>query len=328
MGNLVFSGIQPSGAIHIGNYAGAIRNWIRLQEEMECIFCIVDYHAMTMPYEPKEMQTRILEAVIDVMACGIDPERSRLFVQSHVPEHTELAWILSCVAPMGELNRMTQFKEKSERLESVNVGLFTYPVLQAADILLYKADTVPVGEDQVQHLEVTRVIARRFNTTFGELFPEPQAMLTRAPRIMSLNDPTRKMSKSIEGSAIMLSDSEESIRRIIRRAVTDTGPSEQGVMSPGVANLFTLLEVFASEETIKSFRDDYEEGKLRYKDLKQSLTDSMLEVLRPIRERRQALSARPQEVREIVVETGRQMRRRAADTLQEVREKAGLGALP
>jgi len=200
----IFSGIQPTGAIHIGNYAGAILNWVRMQGEGECLYSIVDYHALTMPYEPREMPGRVQDAALDLLACGIDPEKAHLFVQSHVPEHTELTWVLACCAPIGELNRMTQFKEKSERVDSINAGLFTYPVLMAADILLYKADTVPVGEDQLQHLEVTRVFARRFNNQFGPTFPEPQPRMTSAPRIMALNDPTRKMSKSLEGSAIMI----------------------------------------------------------------------------------------------------------------------------
>lgn len=328
-----FSGIQPTGAIHVGNYAGAISNWIRMQAEMECIFCIVDYHALTMPYEPKEMPRRVQEAALDLLACGIDPERSRLFVQSHVPEHTELTWLLSCLAPMGELNRMTQFKEKSERLDSVNVGLYTYPVLQTADILLYKADVVPVGEDQLQHLEVSRVIARRFNGQFGQTFPEPQPRMTTAPRIMSLNDPTRKMSKSLEGSAIMLSDPDALILRHVKRAVTDIGPgttsSPEGGdpgMSPGVKNLFTLLEVFSPPETVARFQADYESGALRYKDLKETLGQDMVNVIAPIRERRLELSSKPGWVCEILHEAARDLRARAQATLAEVRDKMGLTA--
>lgn len=325
MGNLVFSGIQPSGAIHIGNYAGAIRNWVKLQDELECIYCIVDYHAMTQPYQPHELSERVLNAALDLLACGVDPERSNLFVQSSVPEHTELTWILSCIAPMGELNRMTQFKEKSDRLESVNVGLFTYPVLQAADILIYKADTVPVGEDQVQHLEVTREIARRFNATFGDTFPEPKPLLTQAPRIMSLNDPETKMSKSIEGSAVMLSDDDDTIRKKLKRAVTGMGaPGEE---TPGVKNMFTLLDVFAPPEVAQGFRADLKAGSIRYSDLKESLTEHMLAVLGPIREKRRELENKLDDVRDLLIERGRLLRLRADDTLEEVREKVGLTAL-
>jgi len=320
----VFSGIQPTGAIHLGNYAGAIRNWVQLQEENECIFCIVDYHAMTMPYEPKELQRKIHEAALDVLACGVDPEKSIFYVQSAVPQHTELAWILSCVAPMGELNRMTQFKEKSERLESVNVGLFTYPVLQAADILLYKGEAVPVGEDQLQHLEITREIARRFNGTFGgEILPEPKPLLTSAPRIMSMNDPTRKMSKSLEGSAIMLGDTDDAIKKAVKRAVTDVGPKTDE-MSPGVQNLFVLLEVFGTGEAHRKLMADYEAGGLRYSDLKGELTEALLAWIGPVRERRAELAARPGRVKEILAAGGAECRKRADATLKEVRAAAGL----
>jgi tryptophanyl-tRNA synthetase len=304
MPNLVFSGIQPSGSIHIGNYAGALHNWVKLQEEMECIFCIVDLHAITAPYDVKQMPRRVLDAALDILACGIDPQRSLLFVQSHVPQHTELAWMLSAVAPLGELNRMTQFKEKSERVDAVSVGLFSYPVLQAADILLYKADTVPVGEDQLQHLELTREIARRFNTRFGE---------------------------SIEGSAIMLSDSEEVIKRHIKRAVTDVGVSEpaaDGVreMSPGVKNLFTLLEVTGSPEIVAQLQADYDANKLRYSDLKGALTEAMLTHLLPIRERRAELAAHPDVVVDTLQASAQELRRRAEMTLQQVRACMGLTA--
>lgn len=321
----VFSGIQPSGSIHIGNYAGAIKNWVELQKDNECVYCIVDYHAMTIPYEPSQMHQRVLDAALDILACGVDPERSLLFVQSHVPQHCELSWILGCTAPMGELNRMTQFKEKSERVDSVTVGLFTYPVLQSADILLYKAGAVPVGEDQLQHLELTREVARRFNARYGDTFPEPKPMLTPSARVMDLADPTRKMSKSIEGSTIMLSDSEESIRRMIKRAVTDTGPAT-GEMSPGVKNLFTLLAATANPDVVERFQADYDNQSLRYGDLKAALTESVLATLAPIRERRADLAAHPQKVREILGDSARRCREIADQTLKEVRDKCGLGA--
>lgn len=321
----IFSGIQPTGAIHVGNYAGAIQNWVRMQGEGECLYSIVDYHALTMPYETAEMPRRVQEAALDLLACGIDPERSRLFVQSQVPEHTELTWVLSCCASIGELNRMTQFKEKSERVDFINAGLFTYPILMAADILLYKADTVPVGEDQLQHLEVTRVFARRFNSQFGQTFPEPQPRMTEAPRIMALNDPTRKMSKSLEGSAIMLSDSDEVILRHVKRAVTDIGPRTDE-MSPGVKNLFTLLKVFSPAETLAHFQEQYEAGNLRYKELKETLGQDMVATLAPIRQRRAELAANPSQVCEILHESARRVRELARATMVEVREKLGLTA--
>jgi tryptophanyl-tRNA synthetase len=326
IGKRVFSGIQPSGAIHLGNYAGAIKNWARLQDLTECFYCIVDYHAMTIPYRPQELGERIHVAAVDILACGVDPEKCRLFVQSDVPEHTELTWILSCVAPMGELNRMTQFKEKSDRVDSVTVGLFTYPVLQSADILLYKADSVPVGEDQLQHLEVSREIARRFNNSFGPLFPEPKPLLTSAPRVMSLQDPGSKMSKSVQGSAIMLGDEEASIVKAIKRAVTGMG--EPGEVPPGVANLLTLLEICDQYETAARFRADQEAGTIRYGDLKAALTEALLATLAPIRERRQALMARPERVREILGDSAATVRAVARQVIAEAREAVGLRPRP
>lgn len=325
VGQRVFSGIQPSGAIHLGNYGGAIKNWVRLQDLTECFYCIVDYHAMTIPYRPQELRERVVLAAVDLLACGVDPDKCRLFVQSDVPEHTELAWILSCVAPMGELNRMTQFKEKSERVESVNVGLFTYPVLQAADILLYNADTVPVGEDQLQHLEVTREIARRFNHTFGALFSEPKPLLTQAPRIMSLQDPTAKMSKSVAGSAIMLGEDEATIRKSLKRAVTGMG--EPGEIPPGVANLLTLFELSERSDLASKYRAAQEQGSIRYGELKAELSEALLTFLAPIRQRRQELLADPSLVREILGDSAASVRAVARETLKSTREAVGLRPL-
>jgi tryptophanyl-tRNA synthetase len=322
----VFSGVQPSGTLHIGNYAGAIKNWVRLQDEMECFYCIVDYHAMTIPYKPKELQKRVQQVAVDILACGVDPNKCKLFVQSDVPEHTELAWLLGCVAPMGELNRMTQFKEKSGRTDSVNVGLFTYPVLQAADILIYRADTVPVGDDQLQHLELAREIARRFNNTFKKTFPEPQPMLTNAARIMSLQDPTSKMSKSVDGSAIMLGSEESEIRKQIKRAVTGMG--EAGHVPPGVANLFTLFELFGGEEKVEPYRKAQEEGTIRYGDLKKELAEVVVEGLAPIKARREELLAQPKLVNEILGDSARDARKVAQVVLSHARQNAGLKAKP
>lgn len=325
-GKRVFSGVQPSGALHLGNYAGAIKNWVRLQDEMECFYCIVDYHAMTIPYKAKEMKKRIHHVAVDLLACGVDPNKCRLFVQSDVPEHTELAWLLSCVAPMGELNRMTQFKEKSGRSDSVNVGLFTYPVLQAADILLYRADTVPVGEDQLQHLELARETARRFNHTFKKTFPEPQPMLTKAARIMSLSDPTSKMSKSVEGSAIMLGAEESVIKKQFKRAVTGMG--DPGEIPPGVTNLFTLLELFAGPEAVEPYREAQENGSIRYGDLKSELTEAVLKGLAPIRAKREELLADPKQVDEILGDSAQEARKVAKVVLSHARQNAGLRAIP
>jgi tryptophanyl-tRNA synthetase len=320
----VFSGIQPTGAIHIGNYIGAIRNWVRLQEEYESYFCIVDYHAITAPYEPGEMPGRVLDAALDIMAAGVDPERSAFFVQSAVPEHTELCWIFNSLAPMGALERMTQFKEKSEQFrENINVGLFDYPVLQAADILLYKAELVPVGEDQLQHLELSREIARKFNRLFGETFPEPQPALTEAPRIMALNDPAKKMSKSLPGSFVSLSDDDEAIRKKVGRAVTDVGPSP-GEMGPGVKNLFTLLEGFAPPETLAQFRAQYEAGTLRYSELKPAVAEAIVRELAPVRARREELARHPDRVRQALAHSAEHARAVARQTMAEVRDRMGL----
>ncbi|HEY8425414.1 MAG TPA: tryptophan--tRNA ligase [Limnochordales bacterium] len=321
--HVVFSGIQPSGIIHVGNLFGAIRNWVELQSQHPCFFCIVDYHAITVPYDPREMPQRVRQALLVNVAAGLDPERSTIFVQSDVPEHTELAWLLNCITPLGQLQRMTQFKDKSRKhAESVNAGLLNYPVLMAADILLYKADRIPVGEDQIQHLELTRDLARKFNQLFGETFPEPEPLLTRAARIMSLDDPTRKMSKSEPEGAISVLDPPEVIREKVRRAVTDVGPRGDE-MSPGVRNLFTLLEAAAPAETYRHFLDQYHQGTLRYVDLKQALAESLIEVLRPIQARYEELAARPETALEIAAAGAERARRVAKVVLQEVRERMG-----
>jgi tryptophanyl-tRNA synthetase len=329
-GKRVFSGIQPTGALHIGNYVGALKNWVRLQAEAESYFAIVDYHAITIPYDPAEMPLRVFDAALDVLACGIDPERCTFFVQSRVPEHTELCWILNTVASVGALERMTQYKEKSDQFrENVNAGLFDYPVLQTADILLYKGNLVPVGEDQLQHLELSREIARRFNQRYGETFPEPEAVLTKAPRLMALNDPTRKMSKSIPGSFISLSDDEASIRKKIGRAVTDVGPDPGcppggRTMSPGVKNLFTLLEEFGDEATVSHFREAYTAGTLRYSELKPAVADALAATLGPIRARREELVAHPDRVHAALDAGAERASLVARRTMEEVRHRLGL----
>lgn len=320
----VFSGIQPTGLLHIGNYLGAIRNWVEMQGQYDSIYCIVDYHSVTIPYEPETLADRVLDTAATLLAAGIDPDRSTLFVQSQVPEHTELCWLLNCLTPLGNLQRMHQFKEKSHQHDQhVNAGLMNYPILMAADILLYKAGLVPVGEDQIQHLELTREIARRFNNAFGETFPEPRPQMTKAARVMALNDPERKMSKSIEGSYIALSDEPEEIRRKIARAVTDAGPVPGAEMSPGVRNLFTLLEAFADAETVARFTKLYDEGALRYSDLKRTLADAMVESLAPLQARRKELLARPEELWDILRAGAGKARALAQETLREVKDKMG-----
>ena len=320
----VFSGIQPTGTLHLGNYVGALKNWVRLQAEVESFFAVVDYHAITAPFDPAEMPGRIFDAALDVLACGIDPERCTFFVQSRVPEHTELCWIFNSLTSVGALERMTQFKEKSEQFrENINAGLFDYPVLQAADILLYKANLVPVGEDQLQHLELSREIARRFNQRFGDTFPEPEPALSPAPRLMALNDPARKMSKSLPGSYISLADDGAAIRKKIGRAVTDVGP-DPTAMSPGVKNLFTLLEEFADEATARHFHQEYAAGTLRYSELKPAVADAVVAALAPIRARREELVAHPDRVRAALDAGAERASTLARRTMDEVRQRLGL----
>lgn len=322
MSKRVFSGIQPTGSIHVGNYLGAIRNWVQLQDEYECLFCMVDYHAITVNYDPDGLEQRVLDATATNIAAGLDPDKAIIFLQSLVPEHTELTWLLTCITSIGALERMTQFKDKAARQQQIFAGLMNYPILMAADILLYKAEFVPVGDDQLQHLELARELARRFNGTFEDYFPEPKPLLTSGARIMGLNDPTAKMSKSIEGSYIALAEEEDSIRQKIRRAVTDPGP-QGGEMGPGVRNLFTLLEGFADESIVEQFRRDYADQKLRYSDLKSVLADAIVEGLTPIREKRAELLAKPEDLKEILYDGSKKARKIAKVTMEEVRDIMG-----
>jgi tryptophanyl-tRNA synthetase len=324
----VFSGIQPTGVVHLGNYVGALRQWAQLQREHESYFCIVDLHAITVPYVPSEFPQRVLEAAAVNVAAGIDPQQSVLFVQSHVAEHTELMWLLNVLTPVGQLERMTQYKEKSRRVRAgIMAGLLNYPVLQAADVLLYKASLVPVGEDQVQHVELMRDIAERFNKKFEETFPLPGARLTKGARILALNDPTEKMSKSVPGSYIALVDDPEAIRKKVRAAVTDPGPPKKGSKldeaTPGVANLFTLLEVFAPSR-YPEFSSAYQAGTIRYVDLKQVLAEAIVQTFAPVREKYVYLIQRPDEIRDILAHGASRARPVAEATVEEVRVRMGL----
>lgn len=323
---IILSGIQPSGNLHIGNYFGAIKQWLDLQKSYQGIFCIVDYHAITIDYNPEEMQDRVVQAAIDYLACGIDPKKNIIFVQSQVPEHTELAWILNTITPMGELERMTQFKEKSEQhQENINAGLFDYPVLMAADILLYKAIGVPVGEDQVQHVELTRTIARKFNNKFGQTFPEPKVILSSGARIMSPIAPDKKMSKSLgEKHFIALSDEPAMIREKVMRAVTDTGPQETNrKKSPGVTNLLQLLELAASKKAASVFEKEYDDGTLKYSTLKEAVTEALIRMLAPIQAERKDLIKNPDKIKKILGDGSKKARKIAQETISEVKEKLG-----
>ncbi|MFH1279951.1 MAG: tryptophan--tRNA ligase [Candidatus Eisenbacteria bacterium] len=320
----IFSGIQPSGEITIGNYLGAIRNWVKLLKDHESIFCIVDQHAITVEYEADRLQRRIFEAAAANIAAGLDPRKCVLFVQSLVPEHTELTWYFNTVTSMGDLGRMTQFKEKSRRHpENINVGLFDYPVLQSADILLYKADKVPVGEDQVQHIELSREVARKFNARFGEVFPEPQALLSPTPRIMGLDGKT-KMSKSMN-NYIGLVEEPESIRKKLATALTDENRKRRNDPgNPDICNIFTLHKSFSPAEDVEMIDVECRRAGIGCVDCKKKLGDRMLAELEPIRERYHHLLDHPDEVRAPLAEGAERCRGIAAETMDGVRRAMGL----
>ena len=322
----VFSGIQPDGELHLGNYLGAVRHWVGLQESYRCFFCIVDLHAMTLPWDPAALSDTTLKTGALLLACGVDPARSILFVQSQVGEHPELAWVLSCVARMGELRRMVQFKEKSKgETESVGVGLFTYPVLQAADVLLYRAHAVPVGEDQRQHIELMRVLAVRFNSTFGDTFTVPQPLISPAgARIMSLDDPTQKMSKSSlrPGSKILLVDSPDTILKKVRSAVTDSGREvAAGDDKPALTNLLTIFSVVDGTDVPAVERRFAGSG---YGAFKTALAEALIERLAPIRNRYGDLLADPAETRRLLSAGAARAAEVAGPTMDEVRARTGL----
>ncbi len=322
----VFSGIQPSGEPHLGNYIGAIRNWVADQERYDNFFCIVDEHAITVPFEPGELRAKVRELVGVLVACGIDPERSVLFVQSHVAEHTELAWLLTCNTPMGWLERMTQFKDKAgSRRERVGAGLFTYPVLMAADILLYQTSVVPVGDDQKQHVELARDLAGRFNNLYGEVFTLPEPLIREVgARVMGLDDPTKKMSKSVEGQhhAIGLLDEPDLIRRRIGRAVTDSRREIRfDEDRPGVNNLLTIHHALSGQD--KAGIEAHFEGK-GYGDLKKELAEVVVEALAPVRRRYAGITADRGTI-DGILEAGRERARPVAEaTMEDVRRAMGL----
>jgi tryptophanyl-tRNA synthetase len=321
----VFSGIQPTGDLHIGNWLGAVRNWVSLQDRFDCIYCVVDLHAVTIPYDVPTLASRTRELATGLLAAGIDPERAIVFVQSAVPEHAELNWLFTTVAPLGELERMTQFKDKTERLESIPVGLLCYPVLQAADILLYRANKVPVGEDQVQHLEFTREIARRWNAAYapdGGYFPEPQALLTAAKRIKGL-DGQAKMSKSLNNT-IGLLESPEEIWAKLRPAATDPARvTRKDPGTPALCNLFTLHQHFSSAETIAEVDVKCRTAGWGCLDCKRRLADAMIETLAPIRRRAEELQRRPAEVDAALARGAERARGIAKATLAEAKRRMG-----
>ena len=318
-----FSGIQPSGRLHIGNYFGAIRQWISLQDSYEPVFGIVDLHGMTVRYDPKDMQVRVLDAAASYLAAGLDPEKSIIMLQSLVPEHVELAWILNCITPMGRLSRIPTFKEKvRQNPDNVNMGLFGYPVLMAADILLYKSEIVPVGEDQVPHLEFTREMARRFNSIFSETFQEPAEVLSNGAKIVG-TDGINKMSKSLD-NCIYLDDTDKEISKKLASAMTD--PARKRRDDPGdpdVCNIFSYHKVFSTPEEIAQCAEGCRTAGIGCVDCKKIVAAHIQETVAPIRERRKELLARPSDVRDLLKSGADRARPIAQETRNEVREKIG-----
>jgi tryptophanyl-tRNA synthetase len=321
----VFSGIQPSGDLHIGNYLGAVQNWVRLQHQHDCLFSVVDLHAITQPYDAATLAQRTLDMAIGLFAVGLDPERAIVFVQSHVAEHSELNWLLTTVTPLGELERQTQFKDKAQRQESVPAGLLNYPVLQAADVLLYEATLVPVGEDQLQHLELMREIARRWNTRFakGFAFPEPQALLSTAKRVLGL-DGQAKMSKSL-GNTIGLFDSPEAIWEKLKPAATDPARvTRKDPGTPEICNIFTIHQGFSPPDTVQLVAHNCRTAGWGCLDCKRVLADQMIAALGPIRERATALQREPRTVTQLLQAGAVKARAIARRTMALVRRGMGL----
>lgn len=321
----IFSGAQPTGNVHLGNYLGALRNWVALQHEYESFFCIVNLHAVTVPQDPKILIEKTRELARIYLSVGIDPDVSTIFIQSDVPEHAELTWLLNCVTRMSELERMTQFKDKARKQqENVGVGLFDYPVLMASDILLYQTDLVPVGEDQKQHLELTRDIAIRFNRDYGETFRVPEAFIPKiGARIMSLADPTKKMSKSDEESeagCVMLLDSDDAVRRKFKRAVTDSGTEIRfDPNRPAINNLLTIYHLLTGKSNQEI--EDHFSGK-GYAALKQELADVTVEFLKPIQERVKAID--DGKLNAILEQGAARAQSIARKTLADAKQKMGL----
>ena len=319
----VFSGLQPTGNLHIGNYLGALRNWVRLQEEYDCVYCVVDLHAITVPLDPAEFNRDRLEAAKVLLAAGVDPERSLFYYQSQVPQHTELAWILGTITGTGQLNRMTQFKDKSDKAGS-NLGLYSYPVLMAADILLFRADAVPIGEDQKQHLELTRDLVERFNHRFGDEFPMPEPIIPeKGARVMSLQDPTAKMSKSDpdESSRILILDDPDTIRKRLKRAVTDseTEVRYDWANKPGVSNLIEIMSLF-TDASVASIEGDYGTG--GYGKFKEAVAEAVVAGLAPLRSNYEEMD--DAEVARLMQRGALDARTRAEGFQQAVRRRVGL----
>ncbi len=327
----VLSCMQPTGLMHLGNYFGAVLNWVELQKDYRCFFGVVDYHAMTMPYNIQKLRNNSWDMITDVVAVGVKPEN--LFIQSLIPEHAELGWIFNCFCSYGHLTRMTQFKDKSKNNEAsskegfISAGLLDYPVLQAADILIYRANYVPVGKDQDQHLELTRSIAQRFNNTVGkEYFVLPETLHTETPKIKSTADPSRKMSKSAgEKHFIGVFSDEARIRKQIRSAVTDTGDTKPGEMSEGVENLFQLIKASGYKQNeYEQLQKDYSNGELKYSDLKDVVADAIVEMTNVFKERKKELLEDKRELKYKIKQSSEEIRKVAQETVKEVKDLVGL----
>jgi len=322
----ILSGIQPTGELHIGNYLGAVRQWLELQAEHECLFMIADLHALTQSQNPEAFRKATLQKIIELLAAGLNPEKCTLFIQSHVREHTELAWILNTLTPMSELERMTQYKDKSKKnQENINAGLFDYPVLMAADILIYKTEAVPVGQDQTQHMELARTLAKKFNSRFGETFKEPKTLLSvGGAKIMSLQNPAKKMSKSDPANTVIgLFEEATSIKGKIATAVTDTGKEIKYDVKkkPGVSNLLTIYSMF-SEQPVKTVEKKFQ--RKGYAVFKKSLGGLLSEKLEPMRRKKKEFETREVYVKEILRQGADRARTLAQSTMEEVRDKIGL----
>lgn len=321
----VYSGIRATGRLHLGNYLGAVKGMLAVQDDYDCVFSVVDLHALTTPYDPKTLQKSVRNVILDFLAAGLDPEKCVLEIQSHIPEHTELAFLLSTIYPVARLEDLPTYKDKKAQYPKyVNMGLLYYPVLMAADILLYKGELVPVGIDQEPHLEVTREIARKFNSMFGQTFPEPQRFATAGEYVPSIIG-QGKMSKTVEGSYITLADDLETIKKRIAKAPTDSGTIGGAVPKEGgAANLFALLKLFADEKTYNKFVLDYREKRIRYTEMKAVLADAIYQELQPLQERRKKYEENPKLVDKIIEEHTEKCRELASATMREVKVKMGL----
>lgn len=323
---VIFSGIQPTGNLHIGNYLGAVKNWVELQNsgEYDCYFAVMDLHSLIGNMNADDRHDQIIRTVAELIAAGIDPDKCTFFVQSHVPQHSELAWMFNCVTPIAELERMTQFKDKSARQDkNINAGLLTYPILQAADILLYHGTHIPVGKDQVQHVELTRDIARWFNNRYTQdYFPEAESLLTEIPSVKSLLDPLSKMSKSKgEGHVIELADEPKVLEKKLKKAVT---ASEGGEGAPGVQNLLLLLKTFGQEADYQSFLQAEMDGSIRYGDLKHAVALAVSEYFASFRERRKELMDNHNEIADILIQGAEKASAKAEETMEAVRKLVGI----